>query len=293
MHPDFVSLLVHPRTGEPLVPGRSGNVLTTADGGSSFRVLEHVPLLLPDDEDNDALFNYREHYEQDAKAFDYFEDFILSFQIENNRLHDHILAEIPKTAQLVLDVGCGGAWLAGKLLPKGKQVISMDISTTNPVKALKAYPSAHHYGLVADVFSLPLREQTVDCIVASEIIEHVKDPGLFIEQLLRVLKPGGKLIITTPHDELIQQSLCIHCNRLTPHNAHLHSFTREKISALVPQAAGATATRIFNSKLLLFFRLHMKFRNMGFWLWRIIDKAAIKLTGDKASRLMLTVIKNG
>ena len=292
MHPDFVSLLVHPQTGESLVFGPDSNTLTTPDGRSRFRILQQVPLLLPEEEDNNALFNYREHYEQDAKAFDYFEDFILSFQIENNRLHDQILSEIPDTAGLILDVGCGGAWLAGKLLPKGKQVISMDISTTNPVKALQTYPSERHYGLVADVFSLPIKKQSVDCIVASEIIEHVKDPGLFVEQLLQVLKPGGKLIVTTPHDELIQKSLCIHCNQLTPHNAHLHSFTRESITALVPQGTGNATARIFNSKLLLFFRLHMKFRNMSFGLWRLVDKAAIKLTGDKASRLMLTVTKN-
>lgn len=291
MNADFVAILIHPNTKESLQFNSSDNVLATKDGTSVFKIINKVPVLLYDAKDNDALFDYREHYEQDAKAFDYFEDFIPSHQIENNRLHDNILKEIPAQAQLVLDVGCGGAWLAKSLLPKGKKVISMDISTINPVKALETFPGEHHYGLVADVFALPIKENALDCIVASEIIEHVKDPELFIKHLLGVLKPGGKLIITTPHDELLQQSLCIHCNNLTPHNAHLHSFTQEKIKSLVTENAGIVQTKVFNSKLLQFFRLHIKFRNMPFGLWRIMDKMALKMTGKKATRLMMTVVK--
>ncbi|MCZ2101814.1 MAG: class I SAM-dependent methyltransferase [Chitinophagales bacterium] len=168
----------------------------------------------------------------------------------------------------------------------------MDISTTNPVKALETYPHKNHYALVADVYSLPIKPETIDCIVASEIIEHVKDPVLFIAQLLMVLKPGGKLVITTPHDEVILQSLCIHCNSLTPHNAHLHSFTQDKIRSLVRNDIGKVETRIFNSKLLLFFKLHEKLRKLPFGLWRVIDRWAISISGKKAARLMMTIVKH-
>ena len=289
---DFLAaLLVHPNTKQPLYYDASANILKEGNGDGVFHILSNVPLLLPVTTDNDALFNYQEHYEQDAKSFDYFEDFIDAHQVENDRLHEHILSEIPDHAALILDVGCGGAWLSKQMLPKGKTVISMDISTTNPVRALQMYPSENHYAIVADVFSLPIRPNAIDCIVASEIIEHVKDPALFIEQLTAVLKPGGKLVITTPHNEVILQSLCIHCNSLTPQNAHLHSFTQDKIKSLVKNDIGKVETRIFNSKLLLFFRLHEKLRNVSFRLWRVIDKLAIRISGKKAARLMLTVIK--
>ena len=105
-------------------------------------------------------------------------------------------------------------------------------------------------GLVADVFELPIKANSIDCIVASEIIEHVPDPKRFIACLFEVLKPGGKIIITTPYNELIRTSLCIHCNFETPHNAHLHSFTEKNIFQLLPKV-NKVKIQLLNSKLLV------------------------------------------
>ena len=71
-------------------------------------------------------------------------------------------------------------------------------------------------GLIADAYKLPFNPNTLDCIVASEIMEHTFNPEKFISNLLNVLKPGGKIIITTPYDEQINYHLCVHCNHPTP-----------------------------------------------------------------------------
>ena len=77
------------------------------------------------------------------------------------------------------------------------------------------------------MFLICLSPESFDIIVASEIIEHVYDPKMFIDCLLDILKPSGKIIITTPYNEKIPLSLCVHCNQLTPGNAHLHSFNEK------------------------------------------------------------------
>ncbi|RYZ48810.1 MAG: methyltransferase domain-containing protein [Sphingobacteriales bacterium] len=299
----FTDLLVHPVHKTPLHPDENGTALVDPATGDRFPVREGVPVLLTADirpelsktERHAAAgtaFSYKEHYQNDAVAYDYFDE--TTHPVERTeivRLREMILSRIPANAAWVLDIGCGGSWLAKALVPSGRNVISTDISDINPIKAIRKLPAANHFGLVADVFELPLQPASMDCIVASEIIEHVPDPRRFINCLFEVLKPGGKLIITTPHNELIRTSLCIHCNRLTPHNAHLHSFTESSLAAMAPAAARRVSTRVFNSKLWVKTSVQHLFRGAPLSLWDPLDKLGIAVTGKKAYRLMAEIIR--
>lgn len=288
MNEAYSELFAHPGTNEPLHYDPVSQTLKSST--AVFPILKGVPVLLPG-KTIEGPFDYREHYEKDALAFNYFATTHPVHDEENRRLHQQILQQIPAGAHTILDVGCGGAWLAAALIPKGKQVISMDISTTNPIRATELVASPAHIGLVADAYYLPFRQGKLDCIVASEIIEHVKDPQLFLASLFNALKPGGTLIVTTPYNEIIQQSLCIHCNQLTPHNAHIHSFTKEKIKAIAPAMATRLQTKTFNNKLLVYLQLHLLLRLLPFSLWSVIDGTINKLFARKALRLMLVVRK--
>lgn len=291
MNTEYLDLLVHPVSKEQLQYNVAGNFLSTGINQQKFPIINNVPVLLASSSDQDGGFNYQEHYEKDAETYDYFADWEAGQQEESRRLRQHILKEIPQKAKWILDIGCGGGWLAKALCKRGHRIISTDISTRNPVKAVEQIPEPTHFGLVADVFALPIKENSVDCIVSSEVIEHVPDPKAFIAALYNVLAPGGKLIITTPYNEKIQHSLCIHCNHLTPHNAHLHSFTRQKIESLTPEDAVDVSTTIFNSKVLVLLRLHLLLRFLPLSLWHIVDKIMLKLSRKKALRLMLVLRK--
>lgn len=56
--------------------------------------------------------------------------------------------------------------------------------------------------VLADAYSLPIEDGTVDYIVAGELIEHLDDPRLFIERCMSKLKDGGCLAISTPYNEV-------------------------------------------------------------------------------------------
>ena len=262
-----------------------------------------IPVLLPQNaadiqgkaaqhEQFDSAFHYLDHYRKDAELFDYFVSPTDGATLhEHRRLHETIIQEIDHTDVTILDVGCGNAWLAGTLCPKGAQVCSFDVSLANTQKALQKYPFDNHQAVVGDVFHLPFGENTFDYIVAAEIIEHLVQPALFIENLLRVLKPGGKIIITTPYDERIVYYLCIHCNRPTPQHAHLHSFDEKGILALVPSSLRAAAkTLAFSNKVLLKLRTHILNRYLPLSIWRWVDAMANRLIG-KPTRLLLVVKK--
>jgi 2-polyprenyl-3-methyl-5-hydroxy-6-metoxy-1,4-benzoquinol methylase len=303
MDANYLNRLVHPIHKTPLAYNEQSAQLTDAAHHDTFEIKEQVPILLTATVD-EALtetdlhtkmgsnFQYKEHYQEDAVTYDYFKETENATEREeHNRLHQYILSQIPAGADWILDAGCGGGWLALALKGKNKHVISMDISDINPIKATKNVVYPTHYGLVADAFELPLKEGSIDCIIASEIIEHVPDPKRFLESLFSALKPGGRLIITTPYNERIQYSLCIHCNRLTPHNAHLHSFTEASISKYLPGNAKNSRTTVFNNKILVRLGVQRLLKFMPIGLWKIIERMANSLTKKRAYRLMLVMEK--
>lgn len=285
------SVFQAPDSGDTLYWSPSGEILSSEDGSITYVLDKGVVRLLPKKEcEESPSFDYQDHYQKDAEVFDYFATWEDPAAVhENERLHQMILAQAPRKVGRVLDVGCGSAWVAAHFANKGAEVYSMDISTVNPEKAVVNYPFEGHYGVVADVFHLPFQENTFDLIVASEIIEHVADPAMFLRSLLPALTTDGVLVVTTPHAEKLAYSLCIHCNQPTPHHAHLHSFTEASIRELlpVPLRAGAT-TRTFMNKVLLHARTHIFLKHVPFAVWRIVDRVANVIV-PKTARLMLVV----
>lgn len=229
---------------------------------------------------NNFEFDYRDHYNKDADNFDYFEERYGATEHDERRLREYISTLVPENAKTILDVGCGSAWIAKTFLPQGKKIISLDISKTNPKKALTRYPSSFHSGLSADSFSLPFRNNVLDCVVASEIIEHVVSPNDFINELLRIVKPGGKLIVSTPYKEKIQYVLCIHCNKVTPLHAHIHTFDEKRLAGY----AGNTTFRYYRNgnKVLLHLRTYIILKYLPFFFWKLIDKFANLLIPKEA-----------
>ena len=57
--------------------------------------------------------------------------------------------------------------------------------------------------IVSDICNMPLPDNSVDNILCTEVLEHVHDPIKALNEIYRVLKPGGKLILTVPSFSLI------------------------------------------------------------------------------------------
>jgi SAM-dependent methyltransferase len=124
----------------------------------------------------------------------------------------------------VLDVACGTGYGAEILRRAGARlVVSVDVS----FEALRFGKAS--YGLIpllADGHRLPLRPSEFDLAVSLETIEHMEDPELFAEELARVLKPGGILLLSTPNSLLT----------LKTNPYHLREFTLAELRALLDRA---------------------------------------------------------
>jgi len=220
-------------------------------------------------------FNYLEHYKTDANEFDYFEERKGATAHDERRVREFIISLVEWDVKSILDIGCGSAWVAEFFTNKSVKVYSFDISLINTIRAKEKVPDPLNNPLVGDAFSLPLRSHSIDCVIASEVIEHVIDPKLFVKELFRVVKPGGSVIITTPYKEVLRYSLCIHCNKKTPINAHLHSFDENVLSSLIDSKDLDKVTwKKFGNKVLIYLRTYIFLKFLPFSFWKYLDKAA-------------------
>jgi SAM-dependent methyltransferase len=108
----------------------------------------------------------------------------------------------------VIDVGCGAGRHSFEAFRRGADVVAFDQDGEglNDVDAIlqamqeqgEAPASAKAEAVKGDALDLPWVDGTFDCVIASEILEHVPEDERAIDELVRVLKPGGWLAVTVP-----------------------------------------------------------------------------------------------
>jgi len=104
----------------------------------------------------------------------------------------------------VLDIGCGPGWFwagAADALPGGLHLTLGDLSAGMVEEALSRVRALDRGweigGKVADIADLPFPDGTFDAVIAMHMLYHVPDQHKAIAEALRVLKPGGRLVVTT------------------------------------------------------------------------------------------------
>jgi 2-polyprenyl-3-methyl-5-hydroxy-6-metoxy-1,4-benzoquinol methylase len=103
----------------------------------------------------------------------------------------------------VLDVGCTDhtvklgqkVWVHGRLRERFPDCWGIDISSEN-IEAMRESGFSNLHVADAQNFSLQKR---FDTIVAGELIEHLENPGEFLRCAREHLKPGGRIVLTTPN----------------------------------------------------------------------------------------------
>jgi SAM-dependent methyltransferase len=95
----------------------------------------------------------------------------------------------------LLENGCGVGMYVEHLKPHVRLVIGLEYE---PERARQAHLSSDHI-LAAAGEHLPFEDNTFDLVLSHEVLEHVQDDRQAVEQMVRVLRPGGRAIIFVPN----------------------------------------------------------------------------------------------
>jgi len=114
-------------------------------------------------------------------------------------LANQLLDERDLVGRTVLEIGCGRGGFAASLCRRGALVTASDFSSAALELARKEFSGLAIQWMQADIQVLPFADRTFETVVSCETIEHVPSPSRAVEELARVLRPGGHLVLTTPN----------------------------------------------------------------------------------------------
>jgi SAM-dependent methyltransferase len=134
-------------------------------------------------------------------------------------------------AEHALDLGCGDGRLTAEL--NAGEVTAADVSQVALDRAGGRVPAARLVLLEPDR-PLPFGDAELDLVLCAETIEHVRDTQLLLSEIRRVLRPGGRLAVTTPAGSRWRVLLF---GLEHPFSPHLRTFTRRSLRMVLDAMA--------------------------------------------------------
>jgi SAM-dependent methyltransferase len=130
--------------------------------------------------------------------------------------------------QRVLDVACGEGYGSALLARHAKDVVGVDVSPAAIEHATREYADVRNVRFVnASCTELPLADASVDLVVSFETIEHITGQERFMDEVARVLAPGGMLLLSSPDKREYTD------RRGFVNEFHVKELYREELAALV------------------------------------------------------------
>ena len=219
---------------------------------------------------------------------------------------EYTRAKVPGDGGLkILDIGCGTGVNASHFAAMGHDVFGVDISRV----AVEKFIEMGFQGCQCDVTQrIPVDDNQFDLVYASEIIEHVVDFEALLKEALRVLKPGGRLILSTINSTFWPFRLAALFGRTVSeiqHPGHVRFFSARSLGRAIESAgfedvrvsarhmylilAGSLFERLEKSLAVLKFKKEIRFKTMRpFWHW---SRYAEKASGLWADTLIVTAVK--
>ena len=156
-----------------------------------------------------------------------------------HRAHAKLLDAVG-TGKRVLDVGCSSGYLARPLRDRGNTIVGLEL---DPAAAHEAEAFCERV-LVGDVetMDLDLEPGSFDVVLGGDVVEHLRDPAATLTRLRPFLRPGGRLVISTPNvaNWAVRLSLLAGRWRYTDRGihdrSHAHLFTRATLAETLEHA---------------------------------------------------------
>ncbi|WP_017732003.1 class I SAM-dependent methyltransferase [Nafulsella turpanensis] len=156
----------------------------------------------------------------------FFKTEVTSDEIQSdNPIHQRLLKPYiyvkDKIGGTVVEIGCGDGRGIELLAPLSERYIALDKNTA----VIEKKKEAHENLEVVEATIPPIRQledNTADVLISFQVIEHILDDTLFLEEIYRILKPGGKAYFTTPNIKMT----------LSRNPWHIREYTADELTRL-------------------------------------------------------------
>jgi len=153
----------------------------------------------------------------------------------DNPIHQRLLkayyAAMPYIHGKILEVGCGEGRGIRLLKNKTSEYVALDRHQAVLDKLQKEHPKVKFLQKIVPPFT-GISDNEFDVVIAFQVIEHIKKDRLFLQEIQRVLKPGGKAIISTPNIKMT----------LTRNPWHIREYTADELKRLAESIFAKVST---------------------------------------------------
>ena len=135
----------------------------------------------------------------------------------------------------MLDLGCGAGRFVAALQDAGADPVGVELAEAALERARRNVPGAELHALGADG-AIPLEDASVDLVWCSEVLEHVPDTAGLLSEARRVLRTGGRLLVTTPSHDLPRRALIALARfdaHFDPLGQHVRFYSRRSLARVL------------------------------------------------------------
>lgn len=157
-----------------------------------------------------------------------------------------------RSGDAVLDIGCGHGRHTFEALKRGASVASLDLDRIRladvasmsiaMLVAGEIERSSSNLVLEADALRLPFHDGTFDRVIASEVLEHLVDDGTAMDEIARVLRPGGTAAVTIPRRWPERVCWALSKQYVSSAGGHVRIYSAKELKGKLNRA-GLVATR--------------------------------------------------
>jgi SAM-dependent methyltransferase len=128
----------------------------------------------------------------------------------------------------VVEIGCGEGYGTNYLSPYVKYIIGLDVDENIIHYASEKYGSENCFFTLYDGSKIPDDDHTYDVVISFQVIEHVQDDTGYLAEIHRILKIGGRCILTTPN-----RTSRVKLNKKPWNRFHLREYSPDELENLL------------------------------------------------------------